>query len=103
MTDPSPNDDLDAELAETDDLLSQSLAQLLRSPADLESRTQSRVTSSLMHRSLLGTGSDLLTVGWQTVRFLFGPDADTTNDTTDETTDETGDPDRAGNEEVRRS
>ena len=79
MNDALPPDELDAELAETDDVLAQSLAQLLRSPADLETRTQSRVTSSLMNRSLLGTGSDLLTVGWQTVRFLLGSDPGTTS------------------------
>lgn len=68
---------LDAELAATDDVLQRSLAQLLAPPADLETRTQDQVTNSLMSRSLLGTGADLLTVGWQTLRLLFSePGAD---------------------------
>ena len=75
MTDHRPvetdDDDIDAQLAATDDVLAGSLAQLLAPPADLEARTQSRVTTSLMSRSLLGTGADLLSVGWQTVRLLW--------------------------------
>lgn len=71
---------LDAELALTEDVLHTSLAQLLAAPADLEARTQSSVTTNLMSRSLLGTGADLLTVGWETVRFLFSPTADDHND-----------------------
>lgn len=81
MNDEMPPDDgaIDAELAATDDILQRSLAQLLAPPADLETRTQDQVTNSLMSRSLLGTGADLLTVGWQTLRLMFadsepGPD-----------------------------
>jgi len=62
---------LDRELAETDDLLHGSLAQLLSAPADLGAKTQTRAASHLMSRSLLGTGADLLTVGWHTLRLLF--------------------------------
>lgn len=63
---------LDRDLAATDDArLRTSLAQLLTAPADLETRTQHQVTNSLLNRSVLGTGADLLTVGWQTVRLLF--------------------------------
>jgi len=72
--------ELDAELERTDDLLQRSLAQLLAPPADLEARTQNQVATSLMSRSLLGTGADLLTVGWQTVRFLFSQQDDPDTD-----------------------
>lgn len=77
--------DLESELAATDNVLHRSLAQLLAPPADLESRTQDHVANSLMSRSLLGTGADLLTVGWQTLRLMWSepepepePDADET-------------------------
>lgn len=71
---------LDAALDETDGVLGESLAALLGGgraqlpdpPADLEARTRDGVANSLMGRSLLGTGADLMTVGWQTVRFLLG-------------------------------
>lgn len=65
------NGTIDAELAATDDVLQRSLAQLLAPPADLEARTEDHVANSLMSRSLLGTGADLLTVGWQTLRLMF--------------------------------
>jgi hypothetical protein len=78
---PAPDDELDAELARTDDVLGRSLAQLLTAPAALEARTRSQVTTSLMSRSLLGTGADLLTVGWLTARFLFSqPETDQNDD-----------------------
>lgn len=71
---------LDAALDETEGVLGDSLAALLGGgraqlpdpPADLEARTRDGVANSLMGRSLLGTGADLMTVGWQTVRFLLG-------------------------------
>ncbi|MFN8051195.1 MAG: hypothetical protein U0Q22_07170 [Acidimicrobiales bacterium] len=67
---PELSPELEAELAATDAGLQESLAQLLRSPADLETRTRHQVSSSLISRSLLGTCSELLTVGWETMRFL---------------------------------
>lgn len=74
--------DLDAELAATELLLGDSLAQLLAPPADLETRTRRDAASTLMGRSLLGVGTDLLTVGWQTLRFLT---TDPTPDPADDT------------------
>ena len=96
---------LDAALDETDGVLGESLAALLGGgraqlpdpPADLEARTRDGVANSLMGRSLLGTGADLMTVGWQTVSFLLGSgDAPDTGemDTDEMDTDEM-------NEEVR--
>jgi len=69
-SEPASGDDLDVELAATDPGLASSLAQLLAAPADLERRTQTQVTDSLLQRSFLGTASDVLTVGWRTIRFL---------------------------------
>lgn len=63
--------DLELELAATEHVVPRSLAQLLGAPADLESRTQARVTTTLLGRSRLGTGADLLTVGWQAMRLMF--------------------------------
>ena len=67
------NGDIDADLEATDVLLHDSLAQLFRPPADLETRTQRHVATSLMSRSFLGTASDLLTVGFHTLRLLLSP------------------------------
>lgn len=74
-TDPYPPDerqgaDIDEELERVDPGLAGSLAQLLEVPADLEARTRRSVTSSMLDQSLLGTGADLLAVGWQTMALL---------------------------------
>ena len=68
---------IDRELDEFDQQLGPSLAQIFQPPADLEGRTQRRATSNLLDRSLLGAASDLLTVGWQTMWCIFGPDTET--------------------------
>ena len=54
--------DIDADLEATDVLLHDSLAQLFRLPADLETRTQRHVATSLMSRSFLGTAWNCYTV-----------------------------------------
>ena len=66
--------ELERELAATDDLLVLPMAHLAGPPADLGARTQTRAAEALMRRSVLGTAADLLGVGWQTMRILFGED-----------------------------
>ena len=50
--------------------LADSLAQLMQIPADLEARTSVSVAGSIRERSVLGTATDLLAVGWQTLGIL---------------------------------
>jgi hypothetical protein len=68
--------DLDAELAETEQIvreqLAGGLAELLSAPADLASRTAAGVGDALLTRSTLAAAVDLLAVGWHTVRYLAG-------------------------------
>ena len=65
-------EDLDAALAETDPLLSTELAQIVRSPADLCSRTALEIEEELLSQSPANTATGLLSVGWATARLLFG-------------------------------
>jgi len=67
---------LDAELAESEELLDASfrstLGQLLSTPEGLARRTTEQVGDTLLTRSTLATAVDLLTVGWHTFRLLAG-------------------------------
>ena len=67
---------LDAELAESEELLDDgfrsTLGQLLSTPEGLASRTTEQVGDALLTRSTLATAVDLLTVGWHTFRLLAG-------------------------------
>ncbi len=76
------NDDLDALSAEAlDDALAATerrwgadLAAILRVPDDLTDRCAEEVRTALLARSVLSTGTDLLSVGWRTVRLLLAAD-----------------------------
>ena len=73
-----PTDDvpegIDAALADSDDLLHDDLAALLTAPPDLSARTAREVTDTLLQRSTLAAAVDTLSVGWNTIRILFGTD-----------------------------
>jgi hypothetical protein len=62
---------LDHELAETDGLLGQMLADILVPPEGIERRTERNVEDELLRRSTLATAIDLLSIGWETSRRLF--------------------------------
>lgn len=64
--------DVDAELAASEQFLSRELAQIMQSPADLYSRTESDVTEEILSQSPAHTATGLLSVGWATLRLLFG-------------------------------
>jgi len=64
---------LDAELAETEALFGAELKALLDPDAGLSARTRLEVNDALLARSALSLTVDLLSVGWQTVRVMFGP------------------------------
>jgi len=76
------NDDLDALSAEAlDDALAESdrrwgadLSAILRVPEDLTDRCAEEVRGALLARSVVATGTDLLSVGWRTVRLLLASD-----------------------------
>jgi len=64
---------LDAELADTEALFGAELKALLDPDAGLSARTCQEVNDALLARSALSLTVDLLSVGWQTVRVMFGP------------------------------
>lgn len=67
---------LDAELAETEALFGAELKALLDPDAGLSARTRLEVNEALLARSALSLTVDLMSVGWQTVRVMFGPPDD---------------------------
>lgn len=67
---------LDAELADTEALFGAELKALLDPDAGLSARTRQEVNEALLARSALSLTVDLLSVGWQTVRIMFGSNAE---------------------------
>lgn len=65
---------LDEALAATDARWGADLAILLAAPDDLTARCAEDVRAALLTRSVVATGTDLLSVGWQTIRLLLSSD-----------------------------
>ena len=65
---------LDDALAATDTRWGADLAILLAAPEDLTTRCAEDVRAALLTRSVVATSTDLLSVGWQTIRLLLSSD-----------------------------
>ena len=70
---------LDEALAATDARWGADLAILLAAPEDLTARCAEDVRAALLTRSVVATGTDLLSVGWQTIRLLLSSDPETSS------------------------
>ncbi len=79
--------ELDDALTATDDLWGDRLALILEAPVDLAERTKEDVREALLTRSVMAAGGDLLSLGWNTMRVIFGDPAPDRRDSS-----RTGDP-----------
>ncbi len=81
MKDELSLDELDAALAGTATWGDQ-LADLFAAPDDLAARTAERVRVALLTRSVVAAGTDLIGIGWHTLRLLVSDDPRAEQDTT---------------------
>jgi len=81
MNDESSLDELDLALAATVTWGAQ-LANVLAAPDDLATRTAEKVRVALLTRSVVAAGTDLIGVGWHTLRLLLSDDPRTGQDRT---------------------
>lgn len=79
--------ELDDALTATDHLWGDRLALILEAPIDLAQRTKEDVREALLTRSVMAAGGDLLSLGWNTMRLIFGDPTPDRNDSP-----RTGDP-----------